>query len=260
MSFGPNLSLEKDPRFRQFSQPTPTYHSPQPSFSGDSTRALIPQDSASAASFYSYPTSGSLGRPITPFDELEKAMGRPARSPKGTSPLTSSQKLHISTDSLGLPAPPRRTRSPIVQYPSVESVKQPEPSFQPTRLMGSPRLNNQISTATFGQPASARQSNASDYDVEEWYSRRGDGMLSPPGSGKNAGFLPSPPAKGSPNFQPRPLPGLPRHSRSYSAANAAGDSPVARQRPLLLPTGMAGAEDRSGHVRSASGQARVNYV
>jgi hypothetical protein len=260
MSFGPNLSMEKDPRFRQFPQPTPTYHSPKPSSSGDSTRALISQDSASAASFYSYPTSESLGRPITPFDELERAMAPSARSPKEASSPSGNQKLHISTDSLGLPAPPRRTRSPIVQYPSVESVRQPEPSFQPNRMMGSPQLNKQISTTTFGQPASARQSAASDYDVDEWYSRRGDGMLSPPGSGKNTAFLLSPPSRGSPNFPARPLPNLPRHSRSFSAVNAAGSSPTARQRPLLLPTGMAGYEDRAGHVRSSSGQARVNYV
>ncbi|KAG5653391.1 hypothetical protein H0H81_000778 [Sphagnurus paluster] len=233
---------EKVDRYRY---PTPSYRSPQKeAFGGQvtsspsSVRPLLPvhQDrAASVKSFYSYPSSPSIGRAITPVDELERTISppEPARqkfSPSVSRALSGDHVRQASTESLGLPAAPRRTRSPVLHQPSLERMHSPSGSLHGTRVER--RLPHKPSTQTFGRRESGgspSSSPSSNYN-------------SPLLSAMNSGFAPAPGIPGSPGAS------LPRHSRSFSAAiPALAPAPTSRQRTVLARHGSVGNTSEFGN-------------
>jgi hypothetical protein len=95
------------------------YRSPAPpsrSSTADSIQHLLPvhhERNASAQSFYSYPNSPSIGSPITPALEHRLVV---VNSEKATQKFLTSRNLTNRVrrqGSLGLPLPPRPTRSPV---------------------------------------------------------------------------------------------------------------------------------------------------
>lgn len=95
------------------------YRSPAPlsrSSTTDSIHNLLPvlhERNASAQSFYSYPNSPSIGSPIAPALEHRLVV---ANSEKATQKFPTSRNLtnRVRQESLGLPLPPRPTRSPVL--------------------------------------------------------------------------------------------------------------------------------------------------
>lgn len=270
--YSPSPSTEKQ---RPFDDKTDQYHYPTPSFqsytsSQPSIKPLLPvhQERASTQSFYSYPSSPSIGRSITPVADLNRTLASPEPSLQRSSISTSTLSDHLrqgSTDSFGLPAPPRRTRSPVVHYPT------PQPSLErilpQVRMVGGqwtstdPKISRQASNQTFGRPnsGSARNSTNSAASVElgssGWHSRNGSngGYKKPIGSAVNPTFSISSPA--SSFSSPRAPPSPPRHSRSLSAVPIISPAPAGRQRAVLVSRGggsFGGAT--GGHIRTPSNQ------
>ncbi|KAG5645534.1 hypothetical protein DXG03_005809 [Asterophora parasitica] len=267
----PSRSNEKrsfEEKADQYSYPTPAYSSPPRSYKQlspqSSVRSLLPvhQDrAASVQSFYSYPSSPSIGRAITPIDELQRSISPPQPAVQKFSPSTSRALTplteHIrqgSTDSLGLPAAPRGTRSPVLRQPSFEHVHSPSRSLNGNWSPVEHTIQRQPSAQTFGKrsPRNVHSTLNPDYDPTNWDSRYSTPQSSvgsysgPLLSAVNPAFA-APGTPGSPS-SPRTLPATPRHSRSFSAVPSIGPAPIGRQRAVLVArNGSVG--NLSGHVR-----------
>lgn len=229
----------------------PPHRSPTiASFGGQSSprssiRPLLPvhkERSASMESYYSYPSSPSIGRAITPINELHRTLTPPEPVKQKLSPSTiRSLGIHTrqeSTDSLSLPAAPRRTRSPVLHQPSMEQMRivhgSPNsshyslPRQSPTGkhdIAASPRIRN--------NPEVIQEYN----DPTSWESRHAAGTLNdhvrPLLSAVNSNFG-SPVSPATASRDVRPLPTPPHHSRSFSAAiPILGPAPTGRQRAVL---------------------------
>jgi hypothetical protein len=268
-----------DEKVEEYRHPTPSYRSPtRDGFSHtspqSSIRPLLPthqERSASVQSFYSYPSSPSIGRSITPVAELNRTIGTPEPNVQRLSSSTArTLNDHIrqgSTDSLGLPAPPRRTRSPVIHQPSRERVLPQVRMVDGAWTPVDPQISRQVSNQTFGRPNSGtvRTSTSSALSVElgssSWHSRNGSlpsngGSNKPVGSAFGSAFSASNP--GSPLSPIRPLPTLPRHSRSLSAVPMISPAPAGRQRAVLVSR--SGSISGATHTRASSSQAQVYYA
>ncbi|KAF5381971.1 hypothetical protein D9615_004299 [Tricholomella constricta] len=269
----------------QYRYPTPSYRSPAITSFGQvsppsSVRPLLPahqERSASVQSFYSYPSSPSIGRAITPVDELQRTISPPEPAAPKFSPSTtralSDHARQVSTDSFGLPAAPRRTRSPVLHHPSLEQMHSATRTVNGTWSPVEHSISRNPSTQTFGKRDSASpriRANvdlAPDYDPTNWDSRNGTqtSSASPSGynrpllSAMNSGFA-SPGTPGS-SSSPRQLSALPRHSRSYSAVPAIGPAPTGRQRAVLVSRhGSIGNTSEFGAARQGSSQGRMYHA
>ncbi|RDB26384.1 hypothetical protein Hypma_006851 [Hypsizygus marmoreus] len=280
--YSPSLSNEQqrsfDEKVEQYRYPTPSYRSPTPEAftqvsSQISLRPLLPvhqERSASVQSFYSYPSSPSIGRAITPVSDLQSVITPPESATNRFSPSDDHSRRGLS-DSTGLPAAPRRTRSPVLHQPSIEQIRSPvvivNGSWTPMR----PGMPRQPSSHTLGRRDSgSRYSSSSafsaDLESSNWSSLQVTGGLSPNApfghpmfSAVNSGFA-TPHTPGSPS-SPRPLPNLPRHSRSFSAVPAVVPAPTGRQRAVLVSRhGSIGNSAESGHVRITSSQAKIYHT
>jgi len=171
-----------------------------------------------------------------------------------------------STDSLGLTAAPRRTRSPVLHQPSLEQIRIVHGTWTPVERS----LPRQPSTQTFGKRDSGSPRNranaelAPDYDPTNWDSRHTP-QASPHSYGRpllsamNSGFV-SPGTPGSPS-SPRALPSPPRHSRSFSAVPSISPAPTGRQRAVLVSRhGSIGNTAEFTHSRQGSGQAKIYHA
>ncbi|KAG6909959.1 hypothetical protein DXG01_014228 [Tephrocybe rancida] len=252
-SMGSSGMNEKyDPSYGQWSSekgyPTAPFRSPTIASFGDSPktsiRPLLPvhqERSASIESYYSYSNSPSIGRAITPVNELslQRSITPPEAVAQKFSPSTArSLGLHNrqgSNESMGLTAAPRRTRSPVLHKPSVEQLHIVQGTWSPVETLGrsAPRST---SAETFGKRTSdgysPRMESAStpNYDPSSWDSRTsqsGSPKSRPLLSALNTGF-------GSPGSLSKPLPSPPRHSRSFSAVPTISPAPTGRQRAVTL--------------------------
>lgn len=80
-----------------------------------------PERATSMQSFYSFSASPPIGRAIMPTVDLNQTfVSESADYP--TSPRAFNVHDHQGSYSIGLPAAPRRTRSPILRLPSMETV------------------------------------------------------------------------------------------------------------------------------------------
>ncbi|GLB40499.1 hypothetical protein LshimejAT787_0803700 [Lyophyllum shimeji] len=266
-----------DEKIDQYRYPTPSYRSPtiasfgqvSPQSSVQPLLPVYPERSASVQSYYSYPSSPSIGRAITPVNDLQRTVTPPKRAVQKLSPTVAralaEHTRQGSTDSLGLPAAPRRTRSPVLHKPSIEHMHTVNGTWSPVQR----DLPRQPSTRTFGSGSPRNRANAEltlDYDPTNWDSRQtATASSSPNGYGRpllsamNSGFS-SPGTPHSPS-SPRPLPNPPRHSRSFSAVPAISPAPTGRQRPVLVSRhGSIGNSSESGHTPQNSSQAGINYA
>jgi len=272
-------SLEE--KIDQYRYPTPPYRSPTIESFGkgsprSSVQSLLPvhqERSASVQSYYSYPSSPSIGHAISPVNDHERTITPPEPAvQKFSQAVAQAQGDHArqgSTDSLGLPAAPRRTRSPVLHQPSVEHMRTVNGTWSPVQR----EVSRQPSTQTFGRRDSGSprtRANAEltpDYDPTNWDSRRATQASSSPTSsyghpllsGTNSGFA-SPATPGS-SRSPKPLPNLPRHSRSLSASPAISPAPTGRQRAVLVSRhGSVGNTSEFGHIRQSSTQAKTYHA
>lgn len=280
MRYAPPLTKEQqqsfDEKVNQYRYPTPSYRSPTPDSHTQlspqtSLRPLLPvhqERSASQQSFYSYPSSPSIGRAITAVSDLQQTVTPPERSvakfPSSTTQALSDHARQGSTDSLGLPAPPRHTRSPVLHQPSIEQLHPSVRTINGTWTPVDSRIPRQPSSQTFGRRDShgTRDSTHSplsaDFNSGDWSSRQANGGLSPHGrpllSAVNSGFS-SPRTPGSPS-SPK-LPSLSRHSRSFSAVPAITPAPTGRQRAVLASKhGSFGSSAEFGHMHMPLDQNR----
>ncbi|KDR78896.1 hypothetical protein GALMADRAFT_1365568 [Galerina marginata CBS 339.88] len=231
---------------------TQSLGSPRPSInsfstsSGRSTQQLLPLYLGRGAA--EYRNSGQsnpsmIGRSITPsstYSQWEIATPPQAVAPITRSP-TRNIATHIRNDSLssrGLPAPPRRTRSP--------TMTQPMPEIQLSNQFGDEYgaeqwMSRQRSTQTFGHPDSPQAKSPSLFSEEatgsEWSSRIH--RDSPPhsyGQPLLSAVVSSFPA----HVHPRSPPQSATHHRSNSAYSSS-PSPISplsdRHRPSHLARG-----------------------
>jgi hypothetical protein len=119
------------------------------------TRALTPQPPSYVGYGGSTVTAASLQRPIAPMPELN---GNFIASPEASLKKGAANvpRLHLQTDqvtssplpssgSVGLPPPPRSTRSKIARRPTLESLPPSTPTQQPTPSTLSPTSDISIS-------------------------------------------------------------------------------------------------------------------
>ncbi|KAG6850702.1 hypothetical protein H0H93_009860 [Arthromyces matolae] len=170
-------------------------------------------------SYHSYPGSPAtmIGRDITPVNELtwQETPISPEITVQKFSPATvRSLGLHTrqpSNEPTGLTAAPRRIRSPVLHRPSIEHLSVVQGTWSPEHPPSPP------SAHIFG-----RRDSITDSDYP-----------SSPLSGSpisNAATLSAPSPR---TLALKPLPGLPRHSRSFSAVPTIAPAPSGRQRPLF---------------------------
>ncbi|KAF9466546.1 hypothetical protein BDZ94DRAFT_1306142 [Collybia nuda] len=237
------------------------YSSPKPPT--NSLHSTDRQQTTSAQSFYSYPSSPSIGRSITPSAELNRMIASPEPSLHRSSVSTTQTLNHFrlgSTDSLGLPAPPRRTRSPVVHHPATQPTL--ERTLLQVRMVDGrwtpmdPQISRQASNQTFGRPNSITSATSVELGSPGWHSRDGSngGYKKTIGSAVNPIFPISNPA--SPPSSPRVLSNPPRHSRSLSAVPMMSPASTNHQRAFRESLGGATV---FGHTRASSSQAQVYY-
>jgi len=268
---GQKWSLEE--KIDQYRYPTPSYRSPAESFGQtspqSSVRSLLPvhqERAASVQSFYSYPSSPSIGRAITPMNDLQREITPPEPVMQKLPPaITRAQGDHArqaSTDSL--PPPPRYARSTVLRQLSLEKMRtvdgtwthversvarQPSSQTFGKRDSGSPRIPVTAEptpgrdSTYWNSPTITQASSANSY---------GRPLL----SAINSGFA----SPGSPSSSTA-IPSPPRHSRSFSAVPAISAAPAGRQRAVLLSrSGSAGNASASGHSRQGSSQAKIYHA
>ncbi|KAF8072018.1 hypothetical protein FPV67DRAFT_913986 [Lyophyllum atratum] len=281
--YEPSQSVEQkrtlEEKIDRYRYPTPSYRSPTIESFGQlspqsSIRPLLPahqERTASVQSFYSYPSSPSIGRAITPVNELQRTVTplEPAHQKflPSTARALGDHARQGSMESLGLSAAPRRTRSPVLHQPSLEQMRIVHGTWSPVQK----ELPRPPSTQTFGRrdsgsPRSRVNELTVDYDPANWDSRRAtQGSISPNNYGRpllsaiNSGF-PSPGTPGSPS-SPRALPALPRHSRSFSAVPVISSPPTGRQRAVLVSRhGSIGNTSEFVHSRQGSSPAQVYHA
>lgn len=240
LSFGPGGKFERltpywskeqqsdfTEKVAQYRYPAPLHQSPD----SESTNEHSPQTSlrslllvnqereASVPSFYSYPSSPSVGRAITSPTDRTSLSPSPTRPPR-----------QGSLDSIEYPASPPRAH---MYKSSTESIIVPVRNVQGVRAPGNTTLAKQPSTSTFGKRGSfgSRESTGSTISSDYSSSNGFIGGGSSPSPTHPQPLLlsaikPTFGASGSPEL-PHPIPSL-LHSRSLSPA-----APTSRQRPVL---------------------------
>jgi hypothetical protein len=205
------------------------------------------EQAAIAQSFNGYTPSPPLERAIAPVEELNRTIPSFESANYSSGTQASNDHLHQgSAESLGLPAPPRRTRSPLLRLPNIKSSDPPVQIVNGIRSPVNPRLWKQTSYHTLGMPNSpnpilpvesspARLRSAQSYDSFMMSGTHTGPMLSAFNS-----RLPSPVSIPS-------HPAFPHHSRSLSAIPN-GAPPVGQQRSVF-----------TGNVGSASHAAGFAY-
>ncbi|KAG6861350.1 hypothetical protein C0995_001083 [Termitomyces sp. Mi166 len=225
--------------------PIPSFRSPTiaslgaPSSPRSTMRPLLPvhhdqERSASVQSYYSYPISSSvsIGREITPVNELtlQGSVTLPEVVSQKLSPaMARSLGLHsrqVSDESVGLPAAPRRTRSPVLHDPSMEQMRIVQawlPIHTPERS-----VQRQAFAQTLGRRDSGSScyscDSASDCDPTNWESRSLGQNGRPMSSTLNTNLSP-----GSSGSSLRLLGSPMRHTRSFSIAPTLSPAPTGRQ-------------------------------
>jgi len=130
--YGPRSPMEE--KIKQYRSPIIVSPSrsgvPGTTSAATSVRALIPDSTGRAAStqsFYSYSSSPSIDRAITPVSDLNRDIvvtpepGLPKFSSGALLPIT-DRLQQVASDSFSLPAPPRPTRSAVSRHPTLESI------------------------------------------------------------------------------------------------------------------------------------------
>lgn len=212
---------EKIDQYRDLS-----YNAPTASTVPAAHLAVRTGQAAAVQSFYSYPSSPSVGR---------KPSNSQRRSPPSSEGLAFGHSRQNSINSVGLPAPPRPSRSPIKRYPTLESLHDRagvgawsevdlDGSFTPSALSGqnpsrSPRNSNTVE----GVHAKNFSQSSSNSDTS---SQGGYAGYRPAISAVNSSFAPS--------TLPKAPPPLPTRSASASAAiPVIGPPPLGRHRTVL---------------------------
>ncbi|KAG6854382.1 hypothetical protein C0991_007373 [Blastosporella zonata] len=244
-----------------FDYPTPSYRSPTIAAFGQfspksSIGALLPvhqERSASIGSSYNYPNSPSIGRAITPVSELslQRSVTPPEavaqKYPPSTGRSLGIHDRHGSNESLGLPAAPRRTRSPVLHQPSMEQIRVVHGTWSPVNAPEH-TLPRSTSAETFGKRTSGSQRMTSeltpDYDRSSWDSRYSTKSESSDGRPLLESVARIQSAPRTPPVSSRALPSPSRHSRSFSAVPTLSPAPTGRQRAVLV--------SRYGSVGNAS--------
>jgi len=105
----------------------------------DLPRHAPPAHLAAVQSFYNYPTSPPVGRNTAPTNGRKLSLlltsGQGFGGDHSHQSSTNSSSGKSSEDSLGLPAPPRPTRSPIQRYPTLTPAT-PQGSLHNVDLLG----------------------------------------------------------------------------------------------------------------------------
>jgi hypothetical protein len=238
--FGQRSDMEKINHYRSQSSSFGSRPSEQSFYSADahSIQPLLPLYMGRDVPEFQntmQPDPSILGRSITPSSVLSWEVVQPPHAVSPSRSPTCGLPRHIRTDSLtsiGLPAPPRRTRSPV--------LTQPLPQLKiPKKAENEPWMIRQTSTQTFGRRNSGSQSAKSpsislfsvDSERSSKTPRQGD-MTVPPTLGQpmlsavSSSFPKSPLASHQ---------GRPSHRRSPSA-HAVPPTP-SRHRPLLSHSG-----------------------
>jgi hypothetical protein len=196
------MSAQLDPLTEKFGWdhriPTSRPSSPGSSLQSSQTAIRFPvpahhQPVAQKQSFYSYPAQLPIDRAIIPVADLNQTIASSELSPWKTSPAAAQvlnehtrQSSVASTDSLRLPAPPRRSRSPVLRYPSVKSVDSPVVRNPNSRWSPAyPQLSLQTSMATHGRSGSATTHDSS-YSTSTMNDSRA--LLSPSGSARSGPY------------------------------------------------------------------------
>ncbi|TFK72979.1 hypothetical protein BDN72DRAFT_894414 [Pluteus cervinus] len=174
---------------------------------------------AAVQSFYSYPSSPSVGR---------KLSNSQRQSPPSSEGLTINHSRQNSMNAVGLPAPPRPSRSPIKRYPTLERLHDRaqvgawsevdlDGDFTPSALSNQ-NLSRSPRNSIMVEGAHVKNFSRS--------SSSSEGGCQPAISAVNSSFGPSP-------LSTSPPP-LPTRSASASAAiPVIGSAPVGRHRTVL---------------------------
>ncbi|KAF8968024.1 hypothetical protein BDZ97DRAFT_448280 [Flammula alnicola] len=210
--------------------------------SSNSTRQLLPlylgQDGVNDRNS----SASVIGRPITPGFNYQRDVVQPA--PAASLPRQTGRELaspsHSRSESLasvGLPAPPRRTRSPLLNLPILEPTQSPRRVDD--EVLTEQWLSHQRSTQTFGHQDSPSARSLSLYSEEgeaspsEWSSRSlGQGVHPQTASGQP---MLSAVASALPMYvSPRSPPHSATLERTLSAYDSAPSPPPKGHRPFLL--------------------------
>jgi len=224
------------------------------SWSG-SSQDLLPlylgRDERIRDSNYSHSIAPMVGRPITPAGfNYDITVPPPAVTPvRKTSYDFEEHRRNESLTSIGLPAPPRRNRSPVLSQLLLEPRNSPSGHEFDTESWS----ERQRSTRTFGYPDTPPEKSPSLMsEASEWSSRhltydnRSPGFNSSGhtvfGSTAMAASIPNP-------FLPRsPLQST--LDRSLSATSILQSPPPHGPRPLLLARSSSALESTNNHYRS----------
>jgi hypothetical protein len=247
-SFGtPELFRRSTARWVSSNQKSDPYSRQPPSPSSQfvkqansSDRALLlaqPEQATSVQSFYSYTPSPAIDDVITPPADVFRTMAffeSANYSPHAQ--VFNHYDRQGSTDVSGLPAAPRRTRSPILRLPSKSS---PLRTVNDIRSPVHPHLSKHNTNVTFGSAGSPNSapsvglSPSGDQRFRQYY----------PHENTRPMFSAMNPMSPSP-ISPPLYPALPRHARSLSTVPMPGPDTVGRHRTVLA--------DSNGSVDNAS--------
>ena len=193
-----------------------------------SDRALLlvrPERAASVQSFYRRAPSPPIGHHIMPAADLHQRL---ASSDSTYSPTPQSTNDHECKGLSGLPAAPRRQRSPVLHLSDIESSDSRSPTVND---IGSPARSHPSPNEAHRWPSSPNSASSAHSSPTHWLFRQ-----SPQGSTNSAYIRPMLSAV-TPVF-PSPIsPSLhsafPRYSRSLSTVSMTGPVKHSRQRTIL---------------------------
>ncbi|KIM40010.1 hypothetical protein M413DRAFT_189985 [Hebeloma cylindrosporum] len=224
-----------------------------------SSQGLLPlylgRDERIHESDYSYSNASMVGRPITPAGfNYDITVPPPAVSPiRKTSRDFGEYSRNDSSTSIGLPAPPRRNRSPVLSQLMLEPRNSPSAqAFDAESWM-----DRQRSTQTFGHQDTPPERSPS--LMSEWSSRHLAYDNRSPGF-NNSGQTSFGSAVMASSYPNPTLPRSPLQSsldRSLSATSTYSPPPSRGPRPLLLPHSSNSLDSMNNHYRSGPGIPRA---
>ncbi|TFK40233.1 hypothetical protein BDQ12DRAFT_488623 [Crucibulum laeve] len=265
-SFSPAKRSSLQRKIDEYRFPIPAYRpQSQDSLSAmsgtSSTRNLLSlqhERNGSSQSFQSFATPHMIGRSITPSTDLDRIIAAPEPALQSSSPvLAKIQTENLrqdSSNSLGLPAPPRRTRSPILREPDPAPASTVDGPWE----MVSPAIPRQPSNDIFGYPREEKQMHSPSWSSEEldttgWVSRQQQNVTLD-SNGRPLVSAVAPSFTFTESSPPRQLVlvGQNGHTRSMSAMSSVASGP----RPLILSRKV--SVDRSISYASSSTASRYS--
>ena len=197
-----------------------------PTFPDHALPLVHPERAASVQSFYRYTPSPPIGHHIMPAEDLHRKMASFDSAYSPTPQLINDHDRKGLTCLPGLPAPPRRQRSPVLRLSDIESTDSRSPIVDGIEPAVHPHPYNWSSNDTRSWPGSPNSEFSLQSSPTHWRFR------SPRGSTTSAYTNRPMLSAVTPTFPPSMAPSLPKYA-PLSSVSMTGPGTNGRQRTVL---------------------------